>query len=224
MLRNAAARTLQSRLSSACERAREHHGTSHRQHNKRVQAVNTVAVAAAAAAAAATTAACTATAAASRRSRPSQMAANLLSCTRATATRRRCGATTPCHVPVLLRVPFCVCPCCARCCSLQPRMRTACAAPGACRAQLPYTSVRPPVEEAGGYSGVAAPKRKRVEEEPLVDDAPPKVRERESRLRARACGVPCVVVCYAMRMRALCRRVMAILRAVQHASLTLAPV
>eukprot|EP00878_Enallax_costatus_P016841 GHUV01017677.1.p1 GENE.GHUV01017677.1~~GHUV01017677.1.p1 ORF type:complete len:274 (+),score=82.36 GHUV01017677.1:702-1523(+) len=42
--------------------------------------------------------------------------------------------------------------------------------------ELPLASVRPPVDEATavGYTGVAAPKRKRVEDEPLVDQAPPK--------------------------------------------------
>lgn len=42
--------------------------------------------------------------------------------------------------------------------------------------QLPLESVRPPVEEEGGYTGVAAPKRKRVQETPVVEEAPPKVR------------------------------------------------
>lgn len=41
--------------------------------------------------------------------------------------------------------------------------------------QLPLSSVRPPVEEDSGYTGVAAPKRKRVQETPVVDEAPPKV-------------------------------------------------
>lgn len=40
--------------------------------------------------------------------------------------------------------------------------------------ELPLSSVRPPVEEDGGYTGVAAPKRKRVQETPVVDEAPPK--------------------------------------------------
>jgi hypothetical protein len=43
------------------------------------------------------------------------------------------------------------------------------------RLQLPIASVRPPVEDTTGYTGVAAPKRKRVEEEPTLDQAPPKV-------------------------------------------------
>jgi hypothetical protein len=41
--------------------------------------------------------------------------------------------------------------------------------------QLPIASVRPPLEDTTGYTGVAAPKRKRVEEEPTLDQAPPKV-------------------------------------------------
>ncbi|WIA16543.1 hypothetical protein OEZ85_013217 [Tetradesmus obliquus] len=40
--------------------------------------------------------------------------------------------------------------------------------------ELPAASVRPPLEDSSGYTGVAAPKRKRVEEEPTVDQAPPK--------------------------------------------------
>jgi hypothetical protein len=44
-----------------------------------------------------------------------------------------------------------------------------------CCVQLPLASVRPPVEDEAGYTGVAAPKRKRVQETPVVDEAPPKV-------------------------------------------------
>jgi hypothetical protein len=44
-----------------------------------------------------------------------------------------------------------------------------------CLLQLPLASVRPPVEEEGGYTGVQAPKRKRVQETPVVEEAPPKV-------------------------------------------------
>ncbi|KAF6257849.1 hypothetical protein COO60DRAFT_1701647 [Scenedesmus sp. NREL 46B-D3] len=40
--------------------------------------------------------------------------------------------------------------------------------------ELPITNVRPPAEDTTGYTGVAAPKRKRVEEEPTLEQAPPK--------------------------------------------------
>jgi hypothetical protein len=56
------------------------------------------------------------------------------------------------------------------CCNIPAVVRTPC-----CCLQLPVTNVRPPVEDSTGYTGVAAPKRKRVEEEPTLDQAPPKV-------------------------------------------------
>jgi hypothetical protein len=71
--------------------------------------------------------------------------------------------------------------------------------------QLPLASVRPPVEDEGGYTGVQAPKRKRVQETPVVEEAPPKVNAIGGmRLSCPAVSLPSALVWYSAERLPTC--------------------
>jgi hypothetical protein len=82
---------------------------------------------------------------------------------------------------VCMLVPArCTMPHCSPWACAHPHHLTAAAPPPLCAAphpQLEVGQVQPPVEQEAGYTGVAAPKRRRVEEAPaaVLDEAPPKV-------------------------------------------------